>query len=107
MTTPSNPLPSPDDRDRIEKTLQGLLDSRRRSLLDLEPRALPAVDPVAFQTASSHRAAIEQLLSALARLRTGDYGWCVRCGSAIARERLEVLPQAAACMPCQDVAEAA
>src|SRR6476659_11334282 len=43
-------------------------------------------------------AAIE---AALARLDDGTYGRCVRCGHAIAPERLEALPAAAHCIDCQ------
>jgi DnaK suppressor protein len=45
-------------------------------------------------------AAIE---AALARLDDGTYGRCVRCGNAIAPERLEALPSAAHCIDCQRI----
>jgi DnaK suppressor protein len=45
-------------------------------------------------------AAIE---AALARLDDGTYGRCVRCGNAIAQERLEALPWAAHCIDCQRI----
>jgi DnaK suppressor protein len=38
---------------------------------------------------------------ALARLESGTYGACVRCGRAIAPERLEALPWANRCIDCQ------
>jgi DnaK suppressor protein len=38
---------------------------------------------------------------ALRRLRRGTYGICEDCGHPIAKERLEVLPQAARCVDCQ------
>ena len=38
--------------------------------------------------------------AALARLDDGTYGRCVGCGAAIARERLEILPQTAYCLSC-------
>lgn len=38
---------------------------------------------------------------ALARLEAGTFGTCVRCGKAIASERLEALPWAARCIDCQ------
>lgn len=31
----------------------------------------------------------------------GTYGRCVRCGAAVAVERLEILPAVALCMTCQ------
>ena len=41
---------------------------------------------------------------ALARLEAGTFGTCVRCGGAIADERLEALPWAARCIECQRIA---
>lgn len=42
---------------------------------------------------------------ALERLAQGRYGLCVECGEAIAPQRLAVLPEAALCVGCQDMAE--
>ena len=47
------------------------------------------------------RHALSEIDLALDRLRCGRYGECVDCGEAIGRNRLEVLPAAARCMPCQ------
>ena len=47
------------------------------------------------------RHALAEIDLALDRLRCGRYGRCVDCGEAVGRERLEVLPAAARCMPCQ------
>ena len=41
---------------------------------------------------------------ALARLESGTFGACVRCGKRIAPERLEALPWAARCIDCQRLA---
>jgi len=41
---------------------------------------------------------------ALARFGAGTFGDCVRCGKAIARDRLEALPWAARCIDCQRLA---
>lgn len=38
---------------------------------------------------------------ALARLGSGTYGLCKRCGKWIPRERLEALPQASYCLDCE------
>lgn len=42
---------------------------------------------------------------ALARIDSGDYGYCSECGDAIGVARLEVLPEAHLCVDCQDMAE--
>lgn len=91
----------------IEQRLEQLLQDRRSILAELEPRALPTVDPVAYQTAATHRRVIAQLADALDRLRAGTCGTCVRCGESIAPARLDAIPHAAACIRCQNHAEAA
>jgi DnaK suppressor protein len=88
-------------RQRLEQQLQERLDI----LADLAPRALPSVDPVAYQTAASHRLVVGQISAALNRLDAGTYGRCIRCEGRIAPARLEVLPHAAACIECQSHAE--
>lgn len=47
------------------------------------------------------RHALGEIDLALDRLRCGRYGRCVDCGRAIGRDRLDVLPSTARCMPCQ------
>lgn len=42
---------------------------------------------------------------ALSRIDAGSYGICPRCGASIEEERLEVLPEAALCLPCQSYEE--
>lgn len=43
---------------------------------------------------------IASVKRALARIQSGTYGECVRCGSAIAPKRLEARPEAALCFSC-------
>jgi len=45
--------------------------------------------------------ALADVEAALDRMRHGTYGRCVHCGDQLPSERLEVVPQAALCMPCQ------
>ncbi|KWV32759.1 TraR/DksA family transcriptional regulator [Micromonospora rifamycinica] len=47
------------------------------------------------------RQSLDHLAGALRRLAEGSYGRCERCQVAIPAERLEVLPQARFCVPCQ------
>lgn len=42
---------------------------------------------------------------ALARIETGDYGECVRCGEPVQDKRLEAIPWARHCLRCQDMQE--
>ncbi|WP_436971524.1 TraR/DksA family transcriptional regulator [Micromonospora vinacea] len=45
---------------------------------------------------------IEQITGALSRISDGTYGACQRCGRSIPAERLEILPHARFCVPCQE-----
>lgn len=48
---------------------------------------------------------LEQVLSALRRVREGRYGECLDCGDAIDERRLMALPAAPYCIACQAVHE--
>jgi DnaK suppressor protein len=95
--------PNADIRQQLEQQLEERLDI----LGELAPRALPSVDPVAYQTLASNRMVVEQITAALNRLDARTYGRCTRCGGPIGPARLEVLPHAAACIECQSHADAA
>ncbi len=90
-----------------QRELERQLEERLTALQEIEPFASPGVDPVAYQMAGSHRAAIEQITAALNRIAQGTYGRCTRCGGQIAPARLDALPYAAACIECQSHVEAA
>ncbi|MGR6319519.1 TraR/DksA C4-type zinc finger protein [Micromonospora soli] len=47
------------------------------------------------------RQSLAQIADALGRMADGGYGTCARCGTGIPSERLEVLPHARYCVPCQ------
>jgi DnaK suppressor protein len=47
------------------------------------------------------RHSLEQITGALRRLADGTYGRCETCDTAIPVERLEALPHARLCVPCQ------
>src|SRR5205807_8366152 len=42
---------------------------------------------------------------ALDRIEAGEYGKCVRCGNPVPDRRLEAVPWARHCLPCQDLHE--
>ncbi len=46
------------------------------------------------------RVHLDEIDAALARIATGDYGRCVRCGGPIGDGRLSALPAAACCVRC-------
>ncbi|WBB69967.1 TraR/DksA C4-type zinc finger protein [Micromonospora sp. WMMD812] len=47
------------------------------------------------------RQSLEQIGGALRRVADGSYGVCERCQGDIPTERLEILPHARFCVPCQ------
>ncbi len=50
---------------------------------------------------ASTRQSLTQVTEALRRIADGRYGVCERCDGRIPRERLEILPHARYCVPCQ------
>ncbi|MBY8875662.1 TraR/DksA family transcriptional regulator [Micromonospora sp. PLK6-60] len=50
---------------------------------------------------SATRRNLAQIGDALRRMADGSYGSCERCASRIPAERLEILPHATLCVPCQ------
>lgn len=48
------------------------------------------------------RRSIEQITGALRRIADGTYGACEKCDRPIPAERLEVVPHARFCVPCQE-----
>ena len=48
----------------------------------------------------SAQAEIRAIRAALGRIETGEYGYCVKCGTKIAEERLDLLPFAPLCRDC-------
>lgn len=57
----------------------------------------------ALRTAA--RTALAEVDAALNRMEFGEYGICQDCGGDIALARLEIVPMAALCMPCQRLSE--
>jgi RNA polymerase-binding transcription factor DksA len=47
----------------------------------------------------------DEIMSALARMREGSYGNCVRCGNEIDLRRLEVVPWSKLCIECHEESE--
>ncbi len=43
----------------------------------------------------------QQLVRALGRIETGEYGTCEKCGKEIPIERLQALPSASLCVACK------
>lgn len=62
-------------------------------------------DPGEAATRAALIGSVEQRVTdvrdALRRIEDGSYGQCERCGNTIPRERLEIMPHARLCVPCQ------
>lgn len=90
----------------LREMLEEQRDFRLEQLAELHrPGArgpLSSTDPEIFRSlASGARAALRDVQAALWRMEEGRYGVCVACGRPVEMIRLEILPQAARCMPCQ------
>ena len=60
---------------------------------------------VALQRLDHQTRLIHDIQSALAKIEDGAYGLCERCEEPIPRRRLDVIPWARLCVPCQSEAE--
>lgn len=68
---------------------------------DWEERATEAeMDEVLEGLGTAGMIEMEAIHAALARIKGGTYGVCVRCGEDISEERLDVVPQTALCRLC-------
>ena len=55
-----------------------------------------------FQQISSERTVLQEIEQALNRIEAGRYGECLQCGGPIQKKRLEAVPWARHCIPCQE-----
>lgn len=57
-------------------------------------------DEVLEDLGASGQLEIRQIEAALARIAAGEYGACVKCGTEISDERLDLLPHTPFCRNC-------
>ncbi|MFF8192934.1 TraR/DksA family transcriptional regulator [Streptomyces bobili] len=72
----------------------------------LRERRAPSQVEVGVQLAASARMVLADVEAALRRMDEGRYGTCGLCRRPIARELLEIVPQARHCARCRQVREA-
>lgn len=90
-----------------------LLDSEKNSKEDREPveldqskvGRLSRMDAMQMQAMSSaqeqrRKSELQRIHAALARLVTGEFGFCLKCGEKIELGRLELDPATPKCMNC-------
>jgi DnaK suppressor protein len=58
-----------------------------------------------FSMSANDRRLLELIDEALERIEAGGYGECVHCGEPVLEKRLEAVPWARHCLPCQDLQE--
>ncbi len=78
------------------------------SLLDNHPADLNEETPsrsVDLGLQDSLNREMEEVKRALEKIRDHSYGFCDVCGREIKKQRLEALPQATLCLPCEEKRE--
>ncbi len=107
---------------RIRSFRERLLAMRRAKLVqhgspdaDEAPASLTgdAADAAAFNDdreqalnlRGEEKRSFEEIEAALARIAAGEFGICEECGLEILEKRLQAMPQARLCLPCQELRE--
>jgi RNA polymerase-binding transcription factor len=57
------------------------------------------------ETKLRHEEGLRNISSALSRIESGDYGYCLKCDELISTARLEVDPAVSFCINCASLAE--
>lgn len=85
---------------------------RDRSHIAIEPAAeacevmvMAANREIGVLALDRHSRMAREVEDALARIRDGSYGTCLRCEEAIKPRRLEAVPWARYCVHCQEMLE--
>ncbi len=55
-----------------------------------------------YSLSNSDRQALQMVEDALARLRKGNFGFCLECGEKMLPKRIEAVPWARHCIACQE-----
>lgn len=94
-------------RVEVEAALSGASEDAKPVSLDEPIGRLTRMDAIQQQhMASARKQALElqrkQIASALSRLKSGDYGDCIRCEEPIGYARLRARPETPLCLSCQE-----
>lgn len=57
-------------------------------------------DEVLERLGSSGKAEILRINAALKRIDDGEFGICIRCGSEVSKDRLDIVPETPLCRDC-------
>jgi RNA polymerase-binding transcription factor DksA len=92
-------------RDRRDLHLDGVdLSTEPLGEVGDRPSLTPEAE-TAYEIIGSRTRVLKEIDRALERLNQGAYGVCEDCGGSIAPRRLQVLPFAVRCTPCQESRE--
>jgi DnaK suppressor protein len=58
-----------------------------------------------YSLSNTERSILEEVEKAIARMDEGEYGTCMECEEKISKKRLEAVPWARFCVPCQERVE--
>lgn len=89
---------------RLEKYLTDTLPDKEEGQEDLADKASHAYhkEYLSYLT-NSEQFILELIVEALERIENGSYGYCVSCFGQIQKKRLDAVPWARHCLPCQDL----
>lgn len=95
-----------DVHDRMrEVRLDGGLD--RNGLDEAESAEVGVQDDIGFALIQLKAETLDKIDNALRRIKEGNYGDCINCGSQISDGRLRALPFALRCKDCEQARESA
>lgn len=100
-----------ENRKLLKKTIESEKESSETVELDQSKLGrLSRMDALQGQAMSQetklrHEEALRNISSALSRIESGDFGFCLNCDEVILTERLEADPTASLCINCASLAE--
>ena len=100
-----------DNRELLKAAIEGETESSKTVELDQSTMGrLSRMDALQGQamtqeTKLRHEEGLRNIISALSRIESGDFGYCLKCDELISLARLEVNPAATLCINCASLAE--
>ncbi len=98
-------------RNQLRKMLEQSIDSAQTVTLDQQAFGrVSRIDAIQQQSMaqaskSNGQETLRRVLKALARIESGDYGYCLECDEVIGYPRLKARPETALCLKCQSERE--
>jgi DnaK suppressor protein len=83
------------------------LDSEGEAMDNADKASTSYTKELLFSKSDSDRQLLQKVVEALVRIEKKEYGECSQCEEPVERKRLEAVPWASLCLPCQEEAEQA